>query len=161
MTMNIFDFAKKMERDGETYYRETAAQLENEGLKFILNMLADDEVKHHNILSRMARSETPDMTDSKVLNSAKNVFERMKGTSLDQNIGEIDLYKKAQGMEKDSMEFYEAKASEASHARHREILLKIAAEEKKHYFLLENIINFVSRPETWIEDAEFNHLDEY
>lgn len=159
--MNIFDFAKKMETDGEKYYRETAAQLENEGMKYVLNMLADDEVKHYNILSRMARSEPPGMTDSEVLNNAKNVFERMKGTSFDKNIGEVELYKKAQRMEKDSVEFYEARASEESNARHKETLLKIAEEEKKHFFLLENIINFVNRPETWIEDAEFNHLEEY
>lgn len=34
-------------------------------------------------------------------------------------------------------------------------------EEKKHYFLLDNIIEFVSRPEQWLENAEFYHLEEY
>jgi rubrerythrin len=44
---------------------------------------------------------------------------------------------------------------------HKEIFLKLADEEKKHYFLLENIIDFVSRPQKWLENAEFYHLDEY
>src|SRR3972149_1076231 len=34
-------------------------------------------------------------------------------------------------------------------------------EENKHYFILENIINFVSRPQTWLENAEWHHLEEY
>ena len=43
----------------------------------------------------------------------------------------------------------------------KRIFQKLAEEEKKHYFLLENIIQFVSRPETWLENAEFYHLEEY
>ena len=159
--MNIFEFAKKMEMDGEKYYRRIAAKVENAGLQHVLNMLAEDEVKHYNIISRMAQSEMPEMADSSVLNNAKNVFEKMKGKPFNKNIGEIEMYRKAQRMEKDSVEFYEEKASEEEQAHRKEILRKIAGEEKKHYFLLENIINFVNRPETWIEDAEFNHLEDY
>lgn len=44
---------------------------------------------------------------------------------------------------------------------HKKILTKLAEEEKKHLFLLENLVEFISRPETWIENAEFNHLDDY
>ena len=28
-------------------------------------------------------------------------------------------------------------------------------------FVLDNIIRMVERPEQWLEDAEFSHLDEY
>jgi len=41
------------------------------------------------------------------------------------------------------------------------VLLHIAKDEKKHRFLLENTVEFLSRPNTWIENAEFHHLDEY
>lgn len=43
----------------------------------------------------------------------------------------------------------------------KNLLLKLAEEEKKHMFLLENLVEFIPRPETWIENAEFNHLVEY
>ena len=43
----------------------------------------------------------------------------------------------------------------------RKVFLKLAGEEKKHIFLLENLVEFVFSPETWIENAEFNHLDDY
>ena len=28
-------------------------------------------------------------------------------------------------------------------------------------FLLENMLDFISRPQTWLENAEFNHLEDY
>lgn len=159
--MNIFDFARKMETEGEDYYRDLAKQVGNEGLKNILNMLADDEVKHYNIINRLALSENAEMAETKVLDNAKNVFEKMKGCPFDKNIGQVELYIKARDLERRSMEFYESKASQDDLAAHKDLLHRIGEEEKKHFFLLENIINFVNRPATWIEDAEFNHLEEY
>jgi hypothetical protein len=37
----------------------------------------------------------------------------------------------------------------------------IAEEEKRHEFLLEHVLQFIARPQTWLENAEFNHLDQY
>jgi rubrerythrin len=159
--MNIFEFAKKMESDGEGYYRELAGRVGNEGLRNILNMLADDEVKHIRIVESMARAEKAEMTETTVLDDAKNVFEKMKGRPFDTNIGQVDLYQKARDLERQSVEFYTAKSAEVDSAHHRELFQKIAEEERKHYFLLENIMNFVNRPASWIEDAEFNHLEDY
>ena len=34
-------------------------------------------------------------------------------------------------------------------------------DQLKLYFVLHNIIQMVERPEGWLEDAEFSHLDEY
>jgi rubrerythrin len=33
-------------------------------------------------------------------------------------------------------------------------------EEKRHRWILENIIEFVTKPEVWAENAEFDHLEE-
>jgi len=74
---------------------------------------------------------------------------------------QVKLYEKAQDIEKKSEDFYRQKAGEVEQQYQREIFLALAEEEKKHYFLLENIIQFVSRPQTWLENAEFYHLDEY
>jgi rubrerythrin len=159
--MDIFEYAMKMEKDGEKYYRELSEKVNHPGLKSILNMLADDEVKHFNIFKFMSQKAKTSMTETKVLEKSKNIFTEMRGQKIDPDIGQKDMYKKAQGIEKKSWEYYEAKASEVDDPDQKDLFLKIAGEEKRHYFLLENIINFVSRPETWLENAEFNHLDEY
>ena len=160
--MNIFEYALQMEKDGEDYYRQLAQQTANKGLKSILAMLADEEVKHYNVIERM-RSEDAHMADTTILTDAKNIFVQIKdtGASFDFDIKQTGLYRKAQDIEERSRDFYLEKANEVAEEYQKEIFLRLADEEKKHYFLLENIIEFISRPETWLENAEFYHLEEY
>ncbi|MFQ5721031.1 MAG: ferritin family protein [Candidatus Aminicenantales bacterium] len=160
--MNVFDYAMEMEADGRKFYLEIAAKSKNQGIKTIAKMLANDEQKHFNILKKL-KEEQPVLEKTEILKNAKNVFAEMKD-KIDEFIkpeSEIELYKKAQEIEKKSENFYLEKAEGLKENYQKEIFKKIAEEEKKHYFLLENIIQFVSRPLTWLDDAEFYHLDEY
>ena len=77
------------------------------------------------------------------------------------NMSEADLYRKALMIEKESRQFYQEKADEVQGEAQKRLFLKLAAEEQKHEFLMENLVEFMMRPETWIENAEWRHLDEY
>ena len=125
-------------------------------------MLAAEEAKHYRAIDKM-RSARPDLSETAVLSDAKNVFARIKDSneSFDSDLGQIELYRKAQELEQKSTDFYSEKAHEVEQEYQKEIFLRLADEEKKHYFLLENIIEYVSRPQMWLENAEFCHLDEY
>ena len=160
--MNIFEYAMQMEKDGEGYYRQLAQQTANKGIRTILAMLADEEVKHYNAVEKM-QTEQPPITETKILTDAKSVFVQIKesGESFDFDTEQTELYKRAQDIEKKSRDFYLEKANEVEEKYQEEVFLRLADEEKKHYFLLENIVEFVSRPETWLENAEFYHLEEY
>ena len=160
--MNIFIYAMQMEKDGENYYYQLAQQTANAGLRAILEMLAVEEAKHYSVIEKMRDTKT-EMAETTILSGAKNVFVRIMETneSFDFNLGQTELYKRAQVIEKKSMDFYLEKAQEVEEEYQREIFLRLAEEEKKHYFLLENIVDFVSRPKTWLENAEFHHLEEY
>jgi rubrerythrin len=160
--MNIFEFAIEKEKYSEDYYRRLADKTNNKGLETIFNMLADEEAKHYKIVSDMKEDVAPDLADTTVLSDAKDVFTKMRESAqkFSFDISQTELYKKAQDIEKQSQNFYLEKAKEAEETQ-KEIFLRLAEEEKKHYFLLENIIDFVSRPQTWLENAEWHHLDEY
>ena len=160
--MNIFEFAIEKEKYSEDYYRRLAERTNNKGLETIFNMLADEEAKHYKIVSDMKEDVAPDLADTTVLSDAKDVFTKMRESAqkFSFDISQTELYKKAQDIEKQSQNFYLEKAKEAEETQ-KEIFLRLAEEEKKHYFLLENIIDFVSRPQTWLENAEWHHLDEY
>ncbi|MDD5064661.1 MAG: ferritin family protein [Phycisphaerae bacterium] len=160
--MNIFDFAMEKEKYSEDYYRQLAAGSNNKGLETVFNMLADEEAKHYKIVSDMKKDISPGLAETRVLSNAKDVFEQMRESarSFNFNISQVELYRKALKIEEQSQDFYLEKADEVEEA-HKEIFLKLAEQEKKHYFLLENIIDFVSRPQTWLENAEFYHLEEY
>jgi len=161
--MTPFEYAMQMEKEGEAYYREIGRKVNEKGLKNILSMLADDEAKHYAIIKQMAGDLKPEMEPSDILSQAKNIFRQMKEESSGFISGndQTDLYRKAQEIEKRSIAFYSGKVSELKGESEREMMHRLADEEKRHYFLLENIIQFVSRPKVWIENAEFVHLDEY
>ncbi|HXX58133.1 MAG TPA: ferritin family protein [Thermodesulfovibrionales bacterium] len=161
--MDIYEFALKMEKDGENYYRELAVGANNKGLRNILTMLADAEVIHYNLFKKMKDREKVEPADSAILDDTKNVFMKMKEekdvTGL--NIQQTELYEKALEIEKKSEDFYRAKAAETKDEIQKKVFMKIAGQEKIHYFIVERILDFVSRPQTWLENPEWYHLEEY
>jgi len=161
--MDVFDYAMQMEKDGENYYREGAARSTNAGMKKIMTMLADAEVKHYNVFKQMKEHEPVSLPEATILRDVKNIFVSMKekGGSEGIILSEVDFYRKAQEIEKKSEDFYLEKASLVEDAAEKETFLKVAKEENKHYFILDRIIDFVARPEQWLENAEWYHLDEY
>lgn len=162
--MDVFEFAMDMEREGEEYYRDLVKRTNNEGLQSIFTMLADAEVKHFEVVRQLKENaDQPEMGEDTLFDDAKNIFSRMKeeGRAFSFDVSQKDVYGKALDIEKKSYEFYAEKANEAHAKETKSLLMKLAEEEKKHIFLMENIIEFISRPETWLEDAEWYHLDEY
>ncbi len=159
--MDIYEYAMQMEKDGESLYREVASKTGNGGLKTILTMLADAEVKHYRLFQNMKKNDKVGMPDSPILNDVKNVFIQMREKKqFEADASQIELYKKAQDIEKQSRDFYLDKAEEVV-PEQKKIFLKIAEEEKRHYLILENIIRFVSQPDIWLENPEWYHLEDY
>jgi len=161
--MNIFEFAMDKEKYSELYYRDLAQRSTNSGLRNILTMLADEEAKHYRKVEQMKSGAPEAAADTPVLGNAKKIFEKMRKTAekFDFGMGEADLYRKAAKIEEESKRFYSQKAQEATDPVQKEILQKLAQEEDKHLLLVDNLREFVSRPETYLEDAEFNHFDDY
>jgi len=162
--MNIYQYALQLEKDSENYYRELAQKTENIGLQNILKMLAEEEVKHYKIIEQMMKGEaSPELAETDLLKKAKNIFMKIKGKEIvfKFDLAQVDFYRKAQEFEEKSYKYYKEMSDKVEIELQKKILIKLAEEEKKHLFLLENVVEFLSRPETWIENAEFNHLDDY
>jgi rubrerythrin len=161
--MNIFEFAKEKEKYAEEFYRDRAAKSPDKGLTEIFLMLANEEEKHYELIEKMQADMPVELAETTVLADATTIFEKIregaKKFGFDKN--ELELYKEAQKIEENARKFYLEKANEVKAQAHKDVFLKLAEEEKKHYFLLDNIIEFVSRPQQWLEDAEFYHLEEY
>jgi rubrerythrin len=161
--MDIYEYAMQMEKDGEKFYRELAAKTSSPGIKNILTMLADAEVKHYNLFQNMKNNEKiGSITDTSLLENVKNVFVKLREEKqFEAEVPELDLYKKAQEIEKKSRDFYLEKAGEVTDDSQKTALKKIADEEHRHFNILENIITLVNRPNIWLEDPEWYHLEEY
>jgi len=162
--MNIYKYAMQLEKDSENYYTRLMNKTDDVGLQTILKMLADEEAKHFTIVEQMMKTNTyPELIEIDLLKNTKNIFMKIKGKKLEFNfdLAQADFYRKAQEFEEKSYQHYLEMSDKVEAEAQKNLLLKLAEEEKKHMFLLENLVDFVSRPETWIENAEFNHLVEY
>lgn len=162
--MNVFDFAMKMEEDGKAYYEKLARQTSLQGLKNIFLRLAEDEQKHYEIFETLKNSgEVSEMQETTIIDDAKNVFAELpKGADALTGI-EKDLaaYRHAMKIEADSFRFYEDAAGKVDKPLAKNLLLKIAEEEHKHFNVLENIYRFVDAPNQYLAWGEFSNLDEF
>lgn len=165
--MNIYQFAMQMEKDGENYYRVLAKESSVPGLSKIFLMLADEEVKHYNVIERLSRKEkNPQLVEARILENVKNVFVTMQGAKGEVHIDTTkaaSAYRKACTIEEMSQQFYLEKAGLVEDGYERQMFIRLAKEEERHLRIMENIVQFVSRPEpgNWLENAEWHHLDEY
>jgi rubrerythrin len=115
---------------------------------------------------RRRESVLPPLARTEILDNVKNVFAEMKDSEQDLRIdatGATQAYIKARDIEEQSEKFYREQAGKVEHAGQREIFLHLAGEEAKHLRIMENIVEFVSRPEpgNWLENAEWHHLEDY
>ena len=161
--MNIFEFALEKEKFSEEYYRDLANRANHVGIKNILTMLADEEAKHYRTIEQM-RTETPEqVTDTPLLERAREVFEKMRVSprKFSFPVTEAELYRRACKIEEQSKKFYLERAEKAQDPGQQQVFKILAQEEDKHLYLMENIYSFVSRPETFLENAEMYHFNDY
>lgn len=161
--MDIYDFAMQMEQDGERFYRTLGESVADKGLKSIFTTLAEEEVKHFRTIQRM-KAHTYSMEDSSFLDCITTVFQEMQGNPPKEFLKEEaqeEAYQKARELEEKSWQFYEDCAKKASSKQEASLFERLAAEEQRHYNILDNMVELLRRPKTWLEDAEITHLEDY
>lgn len=160
--MNIFDFAIKMEQDGKAFYEKLAKNTTHPGLQTIFTRLAADEQKHSEIFQALRGGEKKvAMADSTALEFAQNVFTALPQGAGAEIKGDLESYRYAMKIEADSFRLYEDAAKHEKDAGTKELLLKIAAEEHKHFQIVENIFAFTNAPNQYLAWGEFSNLEEF
>ncbi|MDG5467305.1 ferritin family protein [Deltaproteobacteria bacterium IMCC39524] len=162
--MNVFDFAMQMEDNGYDYYTGLAKAATVPGLKTIFTDLAEDEKKHLEIFRALKEGRRDQkLPESKTLETAKNVFLLLpRGKQVLEEInGPLPSYQHAMKLEAESFRFYEEAAEKEEDAEVKALLLKIAAEEHRHFNILENVFHFVNAPNQHLEWGEFSNLGEF
>jgi len=159
--MNPYDFAIQMSHDGEKFFRTLTRQVKKPRLRKILAVLADDQAAHRRDFAKMKKAEGKSLPDDKNLTGAVNPFaQRLKrldrGERPDENLPPEELYRRGQELDKESEDFYRKRAARIKNPRLKQAFLEIAEEQRKHYFSLEHLINFILEPQQELEDAEWN-----
>jgi len=155
--MNAYEYAMKMEKDGEKYYRELADKSLYSGLKMVFKLLANEEVKHYNVVKDMMKNSDLDVKNLDITLDSKTVYELLstEQDSVDFNKDEIKFYEEAIAREEGSEAFYIEKANEFTNEKQKDIFLKLAEEEAKHTVVLKNILDYLEEPKNFVAAAEF------
>ncbi|MCK4930537.1 MAG: hypothetical protein KAT01_00115 [Candidatus Aminicenantes bacterium] len=162
--MDFFKFALEMEKKTIESYRSLAEKCQShEGVKNILLMLAEDHEKHTKTLKEMKNNAVIEMKEPEAFREARKLFTHMQ-TDQDPFICDMDqvkLYEDARELVLKKRQFYLDMVMNMENEKNKSLVNQMAEEEKKQAVILNHIIEMVRRPQTWLEDAEFHHLDEY
>lgn len=157
--MNTIDYAIAMEKDGHDYYLEQAELNKGNELEKVFLFLAKEEQSHYDLLVRRKNSETVTYHDSTLMD-LKNVFSDLE--SIPQNKEkQLDVYRIAYGLEEKSIHLYFDLLTKTTDPVNQKLYTFLIHQEQQHMKLFEDLVIMLSRPEEWVESAEFGVREEY
>jgi len=161
--MNVFDCAIKMEEEAGMFYLALAASASDPELKNLFTMLSQAEQEHHDALLQLQGSIDPQKFHFSALDQAACLFRPLlaKRELMAQLKETPDAYRLVLAQEEKGVELYRELAAQTKDEGTRQVLLKIADEERKHLSIVENIYAFVESPKTFLASGEFSNLKEY
>lgn len=161
--MQIFEVAMQMEAEGEHFYRGLADQTHNKGLKRIFTMLADEEAMHYRIFEALHRRADPELGEGVLEWKVERIFKEIheQEAHLTGDSPQEDVYKAVLEDEMKTVSVYRGFMEKMESEEQRKALTKIIKEEEEHVRVLENMVEYLQRPDLWMENAEFVHVEEY
>lgn len=161
--MNSLDFAVKMELEGQKYYMEQAGINKGNSLDTIFLMLAKDEGKHADILQDKIKEAEYELEGNNTLSVSKSIFNNIGDykDGIREIPRQLDLYRTALDKEKQSIDLYIDFLSNAADEKEKKLFQYLIKQEKEHYLILEEIVILLTRPDEWVESAEFGVREEY
>jgi rubrerythrin len=163
MFMNIFEIALTKEQEVKAYYEKLAGETTLTGVKNIFLLLAADEQRHYDAVLSMknkAGCEVP--ADSTALEVAREVLGDFFGDMVPASKlkNSLDSYRQALLIEAESIQFYEGILESGQDESLKKLLATILCQEREHYSIVENLYEYVLRPEYFLAWAEFSNLRE-
>ncbi len=162
--MNNLEMAIQMEEKGASYYKRQAEDHKDTPLELIFLMMAEDEIKHREILkSRFQRKIEYSLIDNGTLDKTLNIFNEQRAViqELHQLPTQLNVYKEALENEKQSIDLYRSHFKEAKTDADKELFEFLIKEEMNHHNILDEIVMALTSPEDWVESAEFGKRREY
>ena len=161
--MNILEFAIQMELDGENYYIKQAEINKDNVLSTVFLMLAKDERIHTKILQKKANNQSYELKQNATLTEAKSIFSDIEAikNGIKQMPNQLNVYRLALSNEKASVTLYRKYSSESTDTESKQVFEYLMKQEEDHYKIIDELVSLISRPEEWVESAEFGIREEY
>ena len=159
---NVFDVIMEREKIMEQHYRDLVAKTTDQGIKSILLMIADEEGKHFEHFEGMKKQiATP--AKSTLLVDSKKILKTIKQNKnmTPINTSQLELYENIRDEEKRSEILFKDLANNENDLELKASYEQVANEEHRHYLIMDEICDFIARPNDWVESSEFSNLNNY
>ena len=158
--MDVIKFAMQMERDGQKFYEQAAEAAPTSDLREIFLYLAEEEKRHFKFFHSLSEGQTGEARKNLVSDSLgknKNVFVQMiEQNDLTEFSDEVrEAWRQARKIEEKAVAMYTAEAEKERDSTRKELLRKIAEEERKHVYLIENVLNFLTDPQGFAASQQY------
>ena len=159
--MNILECIIKMKNETRSHYEQLAGVATDKELKRLFGLLAAAEAEHIAKLvtmqGNMSKLNMQDLNrlDESVCVFSPNIDPRHLAETL-QN--DPDAYRHVVHEEEGVIEFFDQLSNQAESEQLKNICRLLAAKEREHLTVLENIYFFVEEPRTYLEWGEFSNL---
>lgn len=164
MATEIFAYASELKREKESFYRQLSKESKG-GIRELFSLLADEEARHRAAIEEMEENAKAKLLDTTIKDDAKRIFEKMRDEIAyiepEFEHKQLQFYNKALKYEEKAEAFYLQQSKETTDACCQDMFKGIAVQERQHKAVIQAIIDFASRPERWLENAEWFHLEEY
>lgn len=160
--MGALDLAKEIELKSKAHYLK---QVEKGPVQLngIFQMLANEEQHHYDLFCSLEAGKSNIEFDGQQLQEkVKSVFDKISRnfSRFDPIADAESAYRKAYNFEKEAISYYQTLLSVATDPNEKKILEFIINQEKIHAKLMDNLILLAQSPKIWLENAEWNHLDD-
>ena len=159
--------ALQMEVDGRQFYLEAAKSAKNEGVRQILEYLAESEVYHIKKFREIYESLQKHPNWTAELAEFKPPHVEPYACVMAMNQAEMGMADKKEleplvtglKMEQCSIDYYTKLAKETPIPLARKFFMSLAHEERGHYLMLLDMHNYLSDPADWFYVTEMSMVD--
>jgi len=161
------DLALKTEKDGSAFYAQATGRTAHKLARAAFELLSREEIRHVGLIealaARLSGRGGPVVADSPTKASlAKGIKTIYQSAMEESGTGDLDpakAYEKAIELEKKISALYFEYARESESAEARTLFNVLYREEQDHLSLLEDMLNYLTKPDQWFIDRDGVLLD--
>ena len=165
--LNALKEAVQMEVNGRQFYLEAAKKVKSEGVREILEYLAESEVYHIQRFKEIYQSleKDPAWSESMAAFTPPKhepyvcVMAMTKDAQGSGGKDDLEALRTGIKMEECSIDHYTKLAKEINNPLARRFLMSVAHEERGHLLALQDMHNYLSDPSDWFYVKEMGHVD--
>jgi rubrerythrin len=163
--MNLLDFAMEIESEGIEFYTDLMKNTPARDIAGLFGFFAKEEKRHYEIFEAWKKNvRAPTIEKTGMAEKSQEVFTRLSANFMTAGTPAIDhedAYRKAMSLEEKSILFYNDLQAAMRDEEQKLLIALIIQQEHTHARVIRQLMEFQRHPNEWLENAEWNHYENY